>query len=635
MKKKIAIFANGWSNEYLELVLEGVKKRASEANIDLFVFANYSAGSPDDPENIGQGCIFKLPDVKEFDGALLMGNTINMAWEREFVRKQIEKYNIPAISLEYEIEGIPCIETDTYDGVYKLILHVLEKHHAQDFLYVSGPIGNLEDQKRRKALEDALETRGLVLKAEAVIVAEWSYFLAYDKMIEYAATHDKMPDAIVCANDEMAIAVCAALDYMGIGVPQDVIVTGCDNLVKGQSFYPILSTVGREWEQLGYRGMEALFKRMMGAEVEPRTLYHSVPVIGESCGCHVKAAKSLKRLRAITGNYRLQREDMVNEWQLRYIDEVFSQKKSVEELKATMRKNFQDNSYFEGSDWLLCIVEGYFDEKERVEELPPGELSARMDVYVNLVDGKAIPTERFETKKMIPYYDGNTDESHVFLFVPLYIKERTIGYVVQKDNLKKLYEQSIYIWLRRLSQDMERVKQNIRVEELNKKLKEVSITDALTGLRNRTGFDALALPYLQKCHEMGMNSAIVFADINCMKVINDKYGHLQGDLAICTVAEAIKRTLPENWIAVRYGGDEFLMVGDCKDMEEAESIRKKLGEELQDLIKRRQLIFDLSVSLGAVVMHPSEKYSLEEYLKKADDAMYAAKQQYHSKKVED
>jgi diguanylate cyclase (GGDEF)-like protein len=47
-----------------------------------------------------------------------------------------------------------------------------------------------------------------------------------------------------------------------------------------------------------------------------------------------------------------------------------------------------------------------------------------------------------------------------------------------------------------------------------------------------------------------------------MKVINDKYGHLQGDLAICTVAKVIKQVLKKNWIVVRYGGDEFLMVGE-------------------------------------------------------------------------
>lgn len=629
MKRKIAVFANGWSNEYLEVVLEGVKKRVREDNIDLFIFANYSSGNEGTPENIGECSIFRLPNIWEFDGVLIMGNTINMMQEREYLREQIMYHNVPAISLEYEMEGIPYIGTDTYQGIFQLILHVLEEHHAHNFMFMSGPENNQESNNRKKAVEDALETAGLVLKEENIIASDWSYFTAFEAIRKYVQEHETLPDAIVCANDEMAIGVCSALDYMGIRVPGDVIVTGCDCLVKGQDFFPILSTVGREWDKIGYKGADLLLSRINGFGIKERTVLQSKAVFGESCGCSVSRSRAARRLRSITGSYRIQREDSVNEWQLRYLDELFSKRNSVEDLKASMKKVFQDKHAFEGPDFTLCIVEAYFEEKEAIEELPPGELSTKMEVYVNLVDGKAVPTEKFVTKKLLPYYDANSTETHVYLFVPLHVKEDAIGYVVQKDNLIRLYDQSLYIWLRRVSQDMERVNQNIRLEGLNKRLKEVSITDGLTGLRNRTGFDVLALPYLQKCQQQGKNSAIVFADVNRMKMINDKYGHLQGDLALCTVAEAIKNTLPNNWIAVRYGGDEFIMVGECEDMDEAECIRQKLGVELDYLKKRRKLLFGLSVSLGAVVMEPGEQQDLEEYLRKADEAMYIAKQKYH------
>ena len=216
MKKRIAVFANGWSNEYLELVLEGAKKRATEDNVDLFVFLNYSSGSEQDPGNIGESMIFNLPNIADFEGVLLMGNTINMPYEREQLREQILKYKIPAISLEYEMEGIPYIGTDTYQGIYKLMLHVLEVHHAHNFLFVSGPKNNQESESRKKAVEDALETAGLVLKEENIIEADWSYFLAHERTIDYVTSHDKLPDAIVCANDEMAIGVCTALDFLKV-----------------------------------------------------------------------------------------------------------------------------------------------------------------------------------------------------------------------------------------------------------------------------------------------------------------------------------------------------------------------------------------------------------------------------------
>ncbi len=634
MKKKIAVFANGWSNEYLELVLNGVKKRASEDNVDIFVFVNYSSGSEDDPENVGESSIFKLPNIQEFDGVLLMGNTINMPYEREYLREQVLKYNKPAVCLEYEMDNIPYIGTDTYQGIYQLILHVLQEHHAHEFLFMSGPKHNQESNNRRKAVEAALETAGLVLKEDNVIEADWSYFVAYDKATELVNTRTKLPDAIVCANDEMAIGVCSALDYLGIRVPGDVIVTGCDCLKKGQDFYPILSTVGREWDKLGYKGACMLFDKMAGCEVAEKTVFQSSPVMGESCGCEVSISRSEKRLRSIAGSYRIQHEDTVNEWQLGYLDELFSKKDSVKALKESMQDVFQHNHVFEGEDFTLCIVDAYFEEKEAVEELKQGELSEKMEVYINLVGGKSVPTEKFYTKKMLPYYDDDSKETQVYLFVPLHIKEDVIGYVVQKNYLIRLYEQSLYIWLRRLSQDMERVKQNIRLEELNKKLKEVSITDALTGLRNRTGFDALALPCLLECQKHGKYSAIVFADINQMKTINDKYGHLQGDLALCTVAEAIKKALPQNWIAVRYGGDEFIMVGECRNAEEAEEITENLREELEALKDKRRLSFDLSVSTGSVVMYPEEKYNLEEYLRRADEAMYEAKKKFHQEQAD-
>jgi diguanylate cyclase (GGDEF)-like protein len=496
---------------------------------------------------------------------------------------------------------------------------------------MAGYVGHYDSNVRLEKYYEAMAKWDLPICHNSVFYGDMWTRKGEEAYELFFSEPSNIPDAIICANDEMAIAVCTALDYLGVRVPGDVIVTGCDFLTRGQEFFPILSTVGREWDKLGYKGMNMLIKKMNGDKIPESTILQSIPVLGESCGCEVKKSKSDERLRSILANYRVHREDAVNEWQLRYIDELFSMKNSVEGLKRSMNDTFQYNHNFEGEDFMLCIVDGYFEDEESGEELKLGELTDRMEVYVNLVGGKAIPTDGFLTKNLLPTYDGNTKETQVYLFVPLNTKSRSVGYMVQKNNLQRVYEQSLYIYLRRLSQDMERVKQNIRLEALNKKLKEVSITDALTGLRNRTGFDAQALPYLLDCQKLGKNSAIVFADINDMKTINDRYGHLQGDLALCTVAEAIQKSLPPNWIAVRYGGDEFLMVGECRDAEEADKITDELRKELESLKDKRRLNFGLSVSVGSVVMYPEEKNNLEEYLRRADEAMYEAKKKFHSK----
>lgn len=626
MKKKVAIFANGWSSEYLELVIEGIRKRASEDNVDLFAFVNYSSGNPDEPINIGARGIIKLPDIKKFDGVILAANTINITLEREYLSREILKNNVPAVSLEYEIEGIPSLMTDTYQGVYDLVTHVIEEHNARKFLFVSGPKDNEESNQRLKATRDALSNAGLTLGEEQILDAGWSDHLANQKIINYIQGENEMPDAIICANDEMAIGACSALECMGIRIPEQIIVTGCDNIRVGQVFYPILSTVAREWDKLGYDGMELLMQQMSGEKVSMKTVRHALTVFGESCGCAVTEERLEKRLLEIIRTNRRQRQTNMNEWHLRYVDDILTRITNEEELKHRMQDNFQYDHKFEGADFFVCLAKNYFDEEE---QLISGGYPKYMDTYVNLHNGRHVKASVFPSKQLLPDY-VEEDKSNIYLFFPLHVEGKSIGYIMQKNYMKCLYENTIYTWLQHMSQNMMRIKQNIRLEELNSRLREVSITDALTGLKNRAGFDVLALPYLQQCQREGRNSAIVFADINHMKTINDRYGHLQGDIAICTVAEAIKKALPKDWIAVRYGGDEFIMVGACADMEEAEKIKEHLATRLEEVKEKRKLIFTLTASLGAVIMHPGEPYSLDEYLRKADQAMYVTKQKYHN-----
>lgn len=628
MKKKVAVFANGWSNEYLKLVFEGMRKKAKESNVDLYAFVNYSAGSSEKPDNIGEKSIFELPDMNQFDGAVLLSNVINVSSEREYLSKEVQKYHIPAVSLEYEMEGIPCLCTDTYFGVYELAKHMTKEHGVRNVVYVSGPEGNQESRLRRQALENALAEAGAVLPPENVICADWSYFNAYDLAGEWIEKHEELPDAFICANDEMATGVCMALDRLEIKVPEQVIVTGCDCDAKSQELYPILTTVAREWDKLGYEGLELVLRQIEGEKVPMLHEYSSVPVWGESCGCKVNEQRKEFRRRSIVGNYRAQRESSINEWHLRQIDEMLVKMTSVQSLKNHLAWDFSYNHSFEGENFAICLNDGYFSEK--CVEAGKGGYTDNMEVYVQLQNGRAKPEGMFKRKNLLPEFEWQTDQSHLYLFVPLHMEERSIGYVVFADEVTRLYEQTLYIWMRHVSQDMERVRQNIRLEELNAKLIEVSVTDALTGLKNRTGYDALAFPYLQKCQQEGKRGAMLFADINRMKLINDKYGHLQGDIAIRTVADAIKMTIPQDWIAVRYGGDEFIMVGECRDKEEAEEIKKQLYENLEKIKSQMDISFPLSASFGAVVMNPGENYSLEEYLRKADEAMYQMKQKAHA-----
>lgn len=107
MKRKIAVFGNGWSNEYLRMVMGGIRRCAVENNVDVFLFVDYSSeeGADDFFIETGEVNIFKLPRLADFDGVLLLANTFHLEREFRYLQEQIGASRVPAVSLEYELEG--------------------------------------------------------------------------------------------------------------------------------------------------------------------------------------------------------------------------------------------------------------------------------------------------------------------------------------------------------------------------------------------------------------------------------------------------------------------------------------------------------------------------------------------------
>ncbi|MBR5421340.1 MAG: GGDEF domain-containing protein, partial [Lachnospiraceae bacterium] len=127
----------------------------------------------------------------------------------------------------------------------------------------------------------------------------------------------------------------------------------------------------------------------------------------------------------------------------------------------------------------------------------------------------------------------------------------------------------------------------------------------------------------------GKPMSVMFVDINYMKRINDEFGHLHGDNAIKAVADSIKENSGENWIPVRYGGDEFLIIAPDCDAEEAGWVQKAILERLDARNNDGSQPYKISVSCGYVVSDPEKTESLQECVQEADKLMYEYKQEAH------
>ena len=156
----------------------------------------------------------------------------------------------------------------------------------------------------------------------------------------------------------------------------------------------------------------------------------------------------------------------------------------------------------------------------------------------------------------------------------------------------------------------------------------LSTTDGLSGLKNRVALEKLAKPYYENNKKKNLYNILVFVDINKMKHINDNFGHLHGDLAVKTVADSISTVIPKGWMGIRYGGDEFVIVGNNINYN-GEDYGEKIVQTLKAKTTTMKLPYELSVSVGSAMFEPTTPLTLQQAIDKVDEIMYEKKVAFH------
>ena len=174
MKKKIAVFASGWGDEYFREVVYGVSEAAKKENIDTFAFVNFSIRGLDNLLNRCEFNLFTLPDLRDFDGVILMANSFNLPRELDYFSEKIKEYGIPTVSIEYEFENVPYLVSDNYSGMRDLAEHIVVHHGARNILYIGGPKEHPENADRLRALQDVARKQGFQVPEGNIKYGDWA-----------------------------------------------------------------------------------------------------------------------------------------------------------------------------------------------------------------------------------------------------------------------------------------------------------------------------------------------------------------------------------------------------------------------------------------------------------------------------
>ncbi|MCR5209653.1 MAG: GGDEF domain-containing protein [Lachnospiraceae bacterium] len=637
MKKRIAVFANGWSNEILLQALSGMKESAALSDHDIYVFLSYATFADRKDVKRGELNIYKLSNLEDYDGVIIFSNFLNSDETAVKIAIAAQNKGIPVVSIGMDIEGTSYIGINNDIGMRALVKHLIDVHGVKRIVFIGGSRGHVDSAARLSAVRDEMESHGLKLDQEDIYFANWSNSPTVEVINETVNSEKGIPDAYVCANDIMALAACSQLFRLGFEVGKDVIVTGFDHITSGQLYFPSITTVSLNYELIGKTAVNILKERMENPKAYPEPYFiESQPVIAESCGCSGQID-----YRKVRDEYCKQAyHNIIN---TNYIDGIerllfimISSATDYDSLKASLEKHYSEAHRYEGDEFYINVNRSYLEALDsEVGTAISGVYEDKIDTLISLVDGRIVQLPPADRDSIVPGYVKRDGEQKVFFFVPLHEGESNFGYTIVTDKsilLKNGY--SLFYYNEKIRHAMLQLRTNLRLNAVNSELTELYDKDPMTGLFNRFCYEKKAVPLFEKSHADHTRLMIMFIDINYMKMINDRFGHIQGDNAIHKVTEAIKNSIEETWLPIRFGGDEFVVIAPDSSEEKAQNVRTSIMSYLDKVNADGERPYNISISCGFVLTDPEKQDTLQDYVKEADRLMYEIKKKRHEKDSE-
>ena len=231
----------------------------------------------------------------------------------------------------------------------------------------------------------------------------------------------------------------------------------------------------------------------------------------------------------------------------------------------------------------------------------------------------------------------NKEHINHFVLLPLYFNEMLYGFILC-DLTNGIFENGDFlcsqlssgakmIELLRSNETIQRQLEDslVALRHNNIELDTLSKSDALTGILNRRGFYEAAETLCSKYRDNGQTVLVIYADMNNLKIINDRYGHDEGDYSINIMSTILKDLMADNGIVGRLGGDEFACVYPINNAQEAVDFPKHLYDTFNDFNKTSPKPYCITISVGAYPLEPENNISLHDALSLADERLYEIK----------
>ena len=594
--------------------INALNEHAVKKGFTIFVYQTCTDLFNSSTNDKGENYVFSLIDYDIVDGVVILSELLKDDEVVSKIAAEANKRGIPAITVERKVEGCIDARFDYGDCFEKIVRHIIVDHDLTRVNFIAGIEGNSFSEERHDIYKKVLAERGIPYDPERVGYGEFWDHPTRVVMEKFLAEGKELPEAIICSNDTMAITVCSVLSDRGYSVPEDVIVSGFDGIEEEQYHTPRLTTCRNSTGVMSERIVSVIDDACSGKEIPDEIVVGFEMVKSQSCGCTNKRASDASDMIQDM-HYRLnayyQRNSVVNV--------VMAQISSLRKPEH-MTEIFSSHDMF--YDMHCCLNIDALEPKTGVIGVDSDQpfTDEMLMVYRGSYHDPSTKVIRFKRKDIVPGFDKHINMDIPVVFTAVHYLDIPLGYLCMNIELSiRSYE--------RIPQASETYGNGFGNVRMYTAMERLYTYDPLTELYNRRGFYQLIVPEFENAVKSRDSIvAIVSADLDGLKYINDNFGHAEGDNAIKTTAAALSYAAVHGEICARFGGDEFVVAGTMKiDSEEYEKeFKQRVNEFLDNYNNTSGKPYKVVTSLGITCRSPVGA-TVDELIKVSDDMMYADK----------
>ena len=614
--KLIAVCLTKIQDEVTYEFIDALYQTVKGSDYRLLLFNSFSDLYHQNVYDEGAKSIYQLLNYDLVDAVIIKADTLN---DHQVIRDLIaraKERQIPVILLNMKAEGCYSIVPSYENVLSQLIEHVIKVHHKRKLYFLSGSMGESNSMLREKIFRETLRDCGIDPQTARVAYGEYWYGPA-ERAVENWIQSGDLPEAIICANDAMAVAACKVLKRHQIRVPEDMIVTGFDGVPSYQFHRPALSTCTRTSSVLAGKCREMLTNILEKNKPPYRDIEEYTLTIQESCGCRKQSHP----------DYQLCADRLcVSLWDTRVHEEfILSQ---VERVVETIDMGIIGNKLnsFILPDSMVALNSDFLAATRSNVKPDPGRPFAEEMIVISSLDSN-LDRHRYalyKSAEMYPHLEEAVSEDAMFLFQSIYVENNVCGYYIVKSKELLTDASKIHRVSKVMNLAFSLIISRMQQDHMSHSLEEMQYHDPVTGVLNLKGL----VKRINELYPIWKERAIAVSVYNIPKYqfIYENYGLKDVEETVQLTADALRMANPQDTVTARISDDSFCIINEAEDQGAAgliinDSVRA-FYRFIESFNKTQDKEYFVEVNCGCTTAAAGWNNDMKTYIKVAMGELY-------------